>query len=39
MYWPPLKANEKATRSLPNLENEHQWSVNDFALAGWLITE
>jgi len=29
MYWPPLKAKEKVTLSLFNLENDHQWSVND----------
>jgi hypothetical protein len=37
MYWPPFQAKKKSARSLPNLENECQWSVNDFGLAGWLI--
>ena len=30
MYWPPLMAKEKATRSLPDFEYECQQSVNDF---------
>jgi len=30
MYWLPLQAKRKATRSLPDHENERQRSVNDF---------
>jgi len=29
MYWQPLMAKEKATRSLPDDGNERQSSVND----------
>jgi len=32
-YWKcchPSEGKEKATRSLPHLDNEHQQSVNDF---------
>jgi hypothetical protein len=28
LYWPPLMANDKATRSLPNLENDCQLNGN-----------
>jgi hypothetical protein len=30
MYWQPLWAKEKATRSQPQSENERQQSINDF---------
>jgi hypothetical protein len=30
MDWPPLQDKKKVTRSLPDLENERQQSVNDF---------
>jgi len=31
MYWPHLLATKKATRSLFHLDNEHQWSINNFS--------
>jgi hypothetical protein len=30
LYWPPFKAKENATLSLPHLDNERQQSDNDF---------
>jgi hypothetical protein len=30
MYWPFLKTKEKATRSLPDSENEHQLNATSF---------
>jgi hypothetical protein len=30
MYWSPLEDRVKLTGSLPNLENERQWSIHDF---------
>jgi hypothetical protein len=30
MYWPPLYSKKQATCSLPDLDNQCQWGIDDF---------